>query len=118
MESAPQEDTLVLRASTDVATIRGEASSDLTGQVGVALVLAHQAEVPQVIQPDPAVIAGDQDLVFPRHGFYSCNFPAPRILPSSRANMYGGVVLQLVGRKEDTPTIIGTNHGKLSCTYK
>ena len=118
MHGAPEEDTLVLRASTDVATIRREASSDLAGQVGVPLVLAHQAQVPQVIKPDPAVIAGDEDLVLPRHGFYPRHLPALCILPPSRADMYGSVVLQLVGREEDAPTIIGTNHCKLSCNQK
>ena len=114
MHRAPEEDTLVLRASADVATIRREASPDLAGQVGVPPELAHQAQVPQVIEPDPAVIAGDEDLVLPRHGFYPRHLPALCILPPSRADMYGGVVLQLVSGEEYAPTIIRTNHSKLS----
>lgn len=57
---APEEDTLVLRPRTDVPTVRREAGLDLTGQVCVAFILADHAEVPQVVQPDPAVVAGDQ----------------------------------------------------------
>ena len=60
MVCAPEEDTLVLRPRTDVPAVRREAGLDLTGQVCVAFILADHAEVPQVVQPDPAVVAGDQ----------------------------------------------------------
>ena len=43
--------------------VRAEAGSDLTRKVGVASILADEAEVTQVIQPDPTVRRGYQNLV-------------------------------------------------------
>ena len=114
MVGAPEEDTLVLRARTDVSPVRGEASLDLTGQVGVAFILADHAEVPQVVQPDPAVIAGDQDPVLGGHRLYPSHFPAPPVLTARALDVDCGVVFQLVRGEEYHSAIVGPDNNKLS----
>ena len=114
MVCAPEEDTLVLRPRTDVPAVRREAGLDLTGQVGVAFILADHAEVPQVVQPDPAVVAGDQDPVLRGHRLYPRHLPATSILTARTLDMDCGVILQLVSREEDDPPVIGPHNNKLS----
>ena len=114
MVGAPEEDALVLRARTDVAAVRGEASLDLTGEVGVALILADHAEVPQVVQSDPAVIAGDQDPVLGGHRLYPSHFPAPAILTARTLDVYGGVIFQLIRGEEYHSAVIGPDNNILT----
>ena len=114
MVGAPEKDALVLRARTDVSPVRGEASLDLTGQVGVAFILADHAQVPQVVQPDPAVVAGDQDPVLGGHRLYPRHLPAPAILTARTLDMDRGVVLQLVRGEEYHSAVIGPDNNKLT----
>ena len=114
MVGAPEEDALVLRARTDVSSVRGEASLDLTGQVGVAFILADHAEVPQVVQSDPAIIAGDQDPVLGGHRLYPRHLPAPAILTARTLDMDRGVVFQLIRGEEYHSAVIGPNHNKFT----
>ena len=44
-----------------------ERSPDLAALIGVALELARQAEVPEVVDPDATVVGGDENLL-PRNG--------------------------------------------------
>ena len=39
-----------------------ERSPDLAALIGVALELARQAEVPEVVDPDATVVGGDENL--------------------------------------------------------
>ena len=105
---------MVLGARTDVAAIRGEASLDLTGEVGVAFVLADHAEVPQVVQSDPAVIAGDQDPVLGGHRLYPSHLPAPAVLTARTLDMDCGVVFQLISREENHPAVICPHNNKFT----
>ena len=114
MVGAPQEDALVLRARTDVAAVRGEASLDLTGEVGVAFILADHAQVPQVVQSDPAVIAGDQDPVLRGHRLYPSHLPPPAILTAGALDVDSSVVLQLVSREEYHSPVVRPNNNKFT----
>ena len=114
MVGTPEENALVFRAGTNVSTVRGEASLDLTGQVGVAFILAHHAEVPQVVQADPAVVAGDQDPVLGGHRLYPSHFPAPPVLTARALDVDCGVVFQLVRGEEYHSAIVGSDNNKLS----
>ena len=111
---APQEDALVLRACTDVPPVRREAGLDLAGEVGVSLVLAHHAEVPQVVQPDPAVVAGYQNPVLRGHGLYPSHLPTSAVLTAGTLDVDGGVVLQLVGGEEYDSAVIRPNNNKFT----
>lgn len=59
----PDVDALVLRAGYDVLAVVAERCLDLGGRVQVALVLAAQVQVAQIVQPDAAVVGGDQNFV-------------------------------------------------------
>ena len=48
---------------SNLPSVRAKACSDLAGEVGVAPVLADEVQVPQVIQPDPGIRRGDQNLI-------------------------------------------------------
>ena len=114
MVGAPEEDTLVFRSGCDVATVGGEAGLDLRGHVGVALVLADHAQVPQVVQPDAGVVAGDEDPVLPRHGLDARHFPPASVLASRALDVNGRVIFKLVSREEYHSSIIGAHHHKLA----
>ena len=140
VKGGPEKDALVLAATADVAAVWAEGRPDLAREVGVALVLADQAQVPQVVQPDPGVVRRDEDLVLARHRLYaghlevewqeaggrvaggrrnirsSACLPSPGVLPPGTPDMYGGVVFQLVGREEYTATVVGAHHCELTCT--
>ena len=77
VQRGPEEHTLVFTPRANIPPIGAEGGFDLAGEVGVALVLADQAEIAQVVEPDSRVIAGDQDLIFSRHWFNSCDFTTP-----------------------------------------
>ena len=114
MVGAPEEDALVLRAGTDVSAVRGETGLDLTGQVGVALILADHAQVPQVVQSDPAVIAGDQDPVLGGHRLYPSHLPASPVLTARALDVDCGVVFQLIRGEEYHSAVIGPDNNKLT----
>ena len=114
MVGAPEEDTLVFRSRCDVAAVGGEAGLDLRGHVGVALVLADHAQVPEVVQPDAGVVAGDEDPVLPRHGLDPRHLsPAPVLAPRA-LDVDSGVIFELVSREEYHTSIIGAHHHKLA----
>ena len=114
MIGAPEEDTLVFRSGCDVATVRGEAGLDLRGHVGVALVLADHAQVPEVVQPDAGVVASDEDPVLPRHCLDPSHLPPASILTSRALDVNGRVIFKLISREEYHTSIIGAHHHKLA----
>ena len=114
MVGAPEEDTLVFRSGCDVATVGGEAGLDLRGHVGVALVLADHAQVPEVVQPDAGVVAGDQDSVLPWHGLYARHLPPAAVLAPRALDVDSGVIFKLICREEYHTSVIGAHHHKLA----
>ena len=114
MICAPEEDTLVLWTRRDVSSIRREAGLDLIWHIGVAFVFTNQAEVPEVVQTDPAVRGGYQDPVLARHGLDTSHLPTSSLLAPGTLNMDCRVIFQLVSGEEYNSSIIGPNNYKLS----
>ena len=115
MICTPKKDTLVLRARCDISPIWREASFDLIGHVSVAFVFTDQAQVPEVVQTDPAVSRGYQNPVLARHGLYTSHLPASTLLAPGALDMDGCVILQLIGGEEDNSSVVSSNNDKLSC---
>lgn len=61
----PDVDHLVLRARDDVLAVMRKRRLDLGRHVQVALVLAAEVQIAQVVQPDTAVVGRDEDFVLP-----------------------------------------------------
>ena len=115
MIGTPQVDTLILWSWCYKSSIWRETRLDLAGHIGVALVFAHQTEVPEVVESDPGVGGGDEDPVLAWHGLDTRHLPASAVLAAGALDMNGGVVLQLLCGEEDHSAIIGSNYHKLAC---
>ena len=109
----PDVDALVLRAAHDILPVVREGRLDLAGHVDVAFVFTGEVEVPEVVQSDPAVVGGDEDLVVIGHGFDPADLAAGGVLPSGRSHVDLCVVLELVGGVEDAAAVVRAHHGEL-----
>merc|ERR1711962_243602 len=89
VDRGPQEHAVVLASRTYIPAVWTEAGSDLTRQVGVSLVFADDAEVPEVVQSDPAVGRGHQNLVLTWHWLDTRDLPAPGVFAPGRADVDG-----------------------------
>lgn len=112
--SFPYTNALVLRAGDDVLSIVREGRLYLTGDVHVALVLAGEVQVPEIVEADPAVVGGDEDLVVVGHGLDAADLAAGGVLPARGAHVDLRVVLQLVGRVEYAAAVVRAHDRELA----
>ncbi len=119
LDLKPEQDTQFNNATAtnyNPPSIRAKAGSYLTRHIGVSAILADEAQVPEVVQPNTAVGRGHEDLVLAGHGFDAGDFAAGRVLPAvvaGRADMDGRVVFELVRAVEDASAVVGAHHCKL-----
>lgn len=110
----PDVDHLVLRARDDVLAVVRKRRLDLGRHVQVALVLAAEVQITQVVQPDAAVVGRDEDFVLPRHRFDSADLATDRVLAARRSHVDLRVILQLIGVVEQAASVVRSDHGKLA----
>ncbi len=111
---SPDENTLVFGAAGDVFPIMTERGSNLAASVRVALVLARQRQVSQIVQSNTTVVRGHEQFVLAWHGLDPGDFPALGVLPPGRPHVNHGVVLELVSAVKDAPSVIGADDGELA----
>lgn len=98
----------------ELLTIMTKTSFDLTAHIDVALVLARNIQIPQVVQSYSTVIGSNEDFVLSRHRFDSCYFSTDSISTAGRSHMDLSVIFQAIGDVEYTSTIVGADDGELA----
>lgn len=83
-----------------------------------AFVFARHIKIDQVVQPNAAVIRGDQYLVLAGHRFNAADLAASSVLAASRANVNLRMVPELLGCVEQTTSIVRSNYREFAILAK
>lgn len=114
MVCLPNVNALILRSSHNVLSIVTERRFYLGRNIRIALVLAAQIQITQIIQPNSTVVRRHENLVLARHRFYAANLSACFIATTCRSDVNLCVILELIGIVKYAPSIVGADNCKFA----
>lgn len=110
----PDIDIPVFRTAHYIFAVVTETSLNLAAHVDVTFILAGDVQVAQVVEPDPAVVGGNQNFVFSGHRLDAAYLATGGVPSSGRSDVDLGVVFELVRYVEYTPAVVGADDSKFS----